>query len=86
MENEYAHEENRQWKLKQQDGRKRNPVEQQQVEQRIESYFVEPRQFEQEQFQPKPLGIHFCWLSARADPPGAFLFVRLRLSPTLASH
>jgi hypothetical protein len=39
---DHAYKENRKRKFKQQDGRKRKPVERQQVGQRLEPQFVQP--------------------------------------------
>jgi hypothetical protein len=50
---DHAYQENRKRKFKQQDGRERHPLKQQQVEQRVKPQFVWPQRFQQEQFQPQ---------------------------------
>jgi len=85
---DHAYQEDRKRKLKQQDGRERHPLEQQQVEQRIEPQFVWSQQFQQEQLQPQQPSLASVGfkLSARAAPGRFFVCGKVRLFLFATSH
>ena len=86
---DHAYQEDRKRKFKQQDGRARKPLEQQQVEQRFEPQFVRPQQqFKQGQLQPQQSPLGDCTIPTKrpGSPRALFVSGKVRLSPSCASH